>query len=601
MLMIESREKPILSSSRVILPSLVAGPLRVQFRLTIAVTALLLTGCRTVTSKNNRPSPTYPFEEIASAAGLNFNHFNGATGEYYLPEIAGSGVALLDYDGDGDLDILLVQGDFLESGKRLEEATFPPASGWKPGLRLFRNESVPTGKFTFTDVTNTSGLHYEGAGMGVAVGDYDNDGRPDVYITGYGHNSLFHNNGDGTFTDVTLLAGVKDSGWSTSATFFDYDRDGKLDLFVTHYVQFKFRKKQCFIEGLGLPDYCGPQNFHGSLSTLFHNEGNGRFVDVTKRSHIGSAAGPGLGVVARDFNGDGWPDLYVANDGAASYLWLNQQDGTFREDGLAAGVALSMDGKTQAGMGIAIGDFNNDGLDEIFKTNLTEEGGNLYCKQKDGSFSECTARFGLLAPTLRTTGFGVGWLDYDNDGWLDLVIANGAVRAVGEQLGTPFPYRQRNQLFRNEAGKAFREVTREAGPAFSRLEVSRAIAFGDLDNDGAIDMVVTNNNGPVRLFRNSAGNKMHWLEVQLEGTKSNRSGFGAVVTVRRVNGPSLRRVVQSDGSYLAANDSRVHFGLGEATHVDTLTVEWPSGLREQWHNIMADHLLTIHEGTGNAK
>jgi hypothetical protein len=558
---------------------------------------LLMAGCRPAPPKHAGEAQQPLFRDVAQESGLHFQHFNGAAGDYYMPEALGPGVALLDYDGDGDLDIFVVQGDFLDPGKSAKDSIFSAAAAASHGCRLFRNDLIPSGKLHFTDVTEQAGLHCAGQGMGAAVGDYDNDGWPDLLVTGFGSSILYHNNGNGTFSDVTRSAGVEDHGWTTSATFFDYDRDGRLDLFVTHYVNWIKRKRQCQFK-TGEPDYCGPQNFPSAISRLYHNEGNGHFRDVTTESGISALAGPGLGVTAADLNEDGWPDLYVSNDGAASYLWLNKHDGTFREAALESGVALSMDGKAQAGMGITIGDYDNDGHEDIFKTNLTHEGGNLYRNLGNGLFSDFTSQTRLLQKTFPFTGFGTAWLDYDNDGWLDLVVVNGAVYVEESQRGQPFPYLQPNQLFHNEQGRHFTDVSSVAGPDFQVRAVGRGVAIGDLNNDGKVDFVVSSNAGPTRVFLNSGSTANHWLQVQLEGVRCNRLGIGARVAVKRSNGMLLWRRVHTDGSYLSAQDSRVHFGLGTDRMIESLLVAWPNGSSEEWKNIAADQTVRLREGSG---
>ena len=496
-----------------------------------ALAALAMSAC----SRPSAQRADAAFEESAASTGLNFHHFNGATGEWYMPEIVGPGVGLLDYDGDGDLDIFLAQGDFLEPGHKLADAKFPPPAGWQPGCRLFRNDLDGAGKLRFTDVTEAAGIHCTGMGMGVASADYDNDGHPDLLVTGFDRTTLYRNNGDGSFTDVTLAAGVADRGWSTSASFADYDRDGKLDLFLTRYLDVPLRKRQCTVAG-GETDYCAPTNFKPLRSRLFHNEGGGRFRDVSEASHVASAAGPGLGVTAADFNGDGRTDFYVANDTAASYMWLAQPGGTFVESGLETGTAYDMNGTAQSGMGVAAADFDNHGAEDIFKTNLSRQGANLYRNNGSGIFTDAGAVFGLLAATSPYTGFGAGWFDFDNDGWLDLAIANGAVYIVEGQRGQPYPYRQPSQILHSDRGRVFRDVSAEASPALQRGEVGRGIAFGDIDNDGRVDFAIANNNGPVRLYLNRTGGAGHWLRVKLEGTRSNRDGAGSYVTVNAERG-----------------------------------------------------------------
>jgi hypothetical protein len=542
------------------------------------------------------------FRDVAEEVGLKFHHFTGATGEFFMPEIMGAGVALFDYDNDGDLDVYLVQGTMFDSTQDPSRAKFPPPSGWKPGNRLFRNLLSETGKLQFVDVTEKAGVGHIGFGMGVAVGDYDNDGYQDLYVTNFGHNVLYHNNGDGTFTNVTIKAGVDDLRWSTSAAWIDFDRDGRLDLFVANYLDFNVKgNKRCYAS-TGERDYCTPKMYQPVPARLFHNRGDGTFEDVTEAAGIGAAVGPGLGVVCADFNGDGWPDIYVANDGSASHLWINQRNGTFKETSLLSGTAYNAEGAPQAGMGVAAGDFDNDGDEDIMKTNLTKEGCNLYVNDGRGNFYDASAEVGLLLPTFPYTGFGTEWFDYDNDGRLDLFIANGAVNRIESLRGSAYPFNQPNQLFHNEDdGKRFREMTGVAGPAFARPEVSRGAAFGDINNDGAIDIVVANNNGPARVLLNetTSVSRNHWLLVRLEAANGNRFGIGAKVEVRQ-HGRKLLRRVHTDSSYLSASDVRVHFGLGGDASIEQLIVYWPNGEAETWSKVQADRIVTIRQGTGTA-
>lgn len=543
--------------------------------------------------------PGVKFRDVAAETGLRFQHFNGATGQFYLPEIMGAGVALIDYDGDGDLDVFLVQGTILERGKSLSDARFPLPSDWKAGNRLFRNMLKETGKLQFVDVTGQAGLSHIGYGMGVATGDYNNDGFPDLYVTSFGQNILYRNNKNGTFTDVTGEAGVADAGWSASAAFVDYDRDGFLDLYVTHYLDFTIRgNKECF-DVTGERDYCNPNAYKPTLHRLFRNLGNGKFQDVTQAAGIAAATGPGLGVTCADFNGDGWPDIYAANDGAANLLWLNNGNGTFREAALLSGAAYSTDGVARAGMGVTAGDFDGTGNESIFVTNLTREGPTLYRNAGRGEFSDATMQFGLYQPSFPYTGFGVQWFDYDNDGRPDLFIANGAVTIVEKLRGTPYPYQQRNLLFHNE-GARFRETRSQAGPPFQLSEVGRGAAFGDIDNDGRMDIVVSNNNGPVRLLRNETDSGNHWLQVRIRGVKGNPEGIGARVAVLRPGQPPLWGRAHTDGSYLSASDIRVHFGLGKALDAQVL-VDWMDGSKEIWNNVRADSRVTLRQGTGTLR
>ncbi|MBS1812544.1 MAG: CRTAC1 family protein [Acidobacteria bacterium] len=539
------------------------------------------------------------FRDVAAESGLKSHHFTGATGEYFMPEIMGSGCAVFDYDNDGDLDVYLVQGTLLDEKKKLSDARFPPLSDWKPGNRLFRNELIPSGKLRFVDMTEKSGLGYVGFGMGVATGDYDNDGFVDLYLTNLGSNALFHNNGNGTFTDITQQANVDDPRWSTSAAFLDYDRDGDLDLYVCNYVDFTVKThKRCY-SPTGEQDYCTPAAYRPLLHRLFRNDGKGQFTDVSVASGIGKIPGPGLGVTCADFNRDGWVDIYIANDGAANFLWMNQGKGVFEETGLLSGAAYAMDGIARAGMGATAGDFDNDGDEDILVTNLAREGSTLYRNDGRGNFHDATTEFNLAQSSFLSTGFGTAWFDYDNDGRLDLFTANGAVTMVATQKSSPYPFQQRNQLFHNE-GTGFRDVTTSAGAAMQVSGVSRGAAFGDLDNDGDVDLVVSHNNGAARLLLNEATGKHNWLAVKLAGTKDNRDGIGAIVTVFRKGQPPLVRRAHGDGSYLSASDMRVHFGLDTATEIETVVVQWPNGTKESWAKIPVNKLITLRQETGKA-
>jgi hypothetical protein len=511
----------------------------------------------------------------------------------------GSGVALLDYDNDGDLDIFLVQSTVLEPGKTAKDARFPPPREAKPGNRLFRNLLKETGRLRFEDVTEKAGLAHSAYGMGAAVADFDNDGYPDLYVTNFGSNILYRNNGDGTFTDVTAQAGVAAGGWSTSATFLDYDRDGYLDLYVARYLDFTVRgNRECFSPA-GDRDYCAPSAYKAVLPRLFRNLQNGTFRDVTQSAGLAAAAGPGLGVAAADFDGDGWPDLYVANDGAANLLWLNNRNGTFREAALLSGAAYSADGVARAGMGVAAGDFDASGNESILVTNLSREGATLFRNHGAAQFMDATLQFGLYRPTYPSTGFGVEWFDYDNDGRPDLFIANGAVTMVESLRGTPYPFNQRNLLLHNE-GTTFRDVSGDAGAPFQLSEVGRGAAFGDVDNDGRVDVVVANNNGPVRLLLNQTEAGNHWLGVRLQAARGNRDGIGARVAAVPSGAKPIWRRVHTDGSYLSASDIRVHFGLGHAAQVD-VWVDWPDGSKESWARVQGDSVITLRQGTGKPR
>ena len=542
-----------------------------------------------------------PFADVAKQTGLDFWHFSGATGDFLLPELMGSGAALIDYDNDGDLDVFLIQGSpTYPQGTPL----VPIPAGWKPGNRLFRNNLHETGKLSFTDVTESSGLGLADKGLGVAAGDYDNDGYVDLYVTNYGHNVLYHNNGNGTFTDVTATAGVASSGWSTSAAFIDYDKDGLLDLVVVHYVDFYVRP--CYTPQ-GSPNYCGPQPFKGTVTEVYHNLGHGRFENVTDKVGLSSKPGPGLGILTGTFGTSGYPDFLIADDGAANHLWVNERrspqskesDRVFQEEGLSRGLAYASDGKPRAGMGIASGDLYGDGGQALVFTNIPTEAFTMFQRQPTGDFVDATEQSGLAHISLPYTGFGVGLIDIDNRGLLDLFTANGAVNVAMVRPGDRFPYREKKLLLKNRGkGKPFEDVSSSVGPVFQIPEVSRAAVFGDVNNDGGVDVLVTNNNGPARLLLNTVRNRGHWLMVHLEGTITNRSAYGSVVELVRMDGTSVKAWVRSDGSYLAANDPRVHFGLGKAKAVDRIQVYWLAGGCESWKATAVDTILNLKEGTG---
>jgi hypothetical protein len=451
----------------------------------------------------------------------------------------------------------------------------------------------------FTDVTERAGLGGPTAyGMGVAVADYDNDGYPDLYVTNFGPNVLYHNNGNGTFTDVTSKAGVDDERWSTSAAFFDYDRDGYLDLIVVNYIDFTITGNKPCTDAVGARDYCAPASYRPLPPRLFHNNRNGTFTDVTESAGLFRAFGRGLGVACADFNGDGWLDIYVANDSDANQLWINQGNGTFVDRGVISGTAYNLEGAPEGSMGVAAGDFDNDGDEDIFVTNLRNETHALYVNRGKGDFDDMRRESGLAALTAPFTGFGTGWIDYDNDGNLDLFIANGAVSIVEALRGEPYPYHERNQLFHNDGSGRFREVSGEAGPALALSEVSRGVAVGDVDNDGRVDILVSNNDGPTRLLLNDDASARHWLSVRLEGVQDNRMGLGALVGLVRKGQPTLWRRAHTDGSYLSASDARVHFGLGGSPSIDAVVVRWPGGLRESWSDVRADRIVTLRQRSG---
>jgi enediyne biosynthesis protein E4 len=575
----------------------------------LAFFAFLALGSACSAPATQRPSETTAavewFSDRAKESGLEFTHFNGMSGEFYYPEIMPPGVALFDYDNDGDLDVFVVQDQML--GSKPLSAAKPQPSG-PLNSRLFRNDMKPGQPLHFTDVTAASGIVTRGYAMGVATGDFNNDGCIDLYVTVMGPNQLFRNNCDGTFTDVSKQSGTDDPGWSVSATFFDYDRDGWLDLFVGNYLQYNIEANiHCFSLS-GSQDYCPPHVYRAAPSHLYHNNHDGTFTDVTVKSGMAREFGPALGTVAADFNGDGWPDLYVANDGQPNQLWINQHDGTFKNTALLAGAALSPEGAAKSSMGIDAGDFDNDGDEDLFITELVGQGDDLYVNDGSGVFEDRSARAGIRLPSLPFTGFGAGWIDIDNDGWLDLVTVNGAVTQNVEALARnePFSLQQRKQVFRNLAnpsagsGKAaqFEDATKAAGAVFQIPEVSRGLAFGDVDNDGDVDMVVGNDSGPLQLLINNVGNRRHWVGLRL--LTGRRDAIGARVAVTAGNGRTIWRRAHTDGSYASARDPRVVVGLGDSQSPVKVRVIWPDGKSETFDGVVIDRYSTLEQGHGHS-
>jgi hypothetical protein len=553
------------------------------------------------------------FEDIAEPSGLRFVHVNGATGELMYPELIGSGAALFDYDGDGDLDVFLIQGlnDVRHAG--VGSAATPPVGS--PTSRLFRNDlERPGGRLQFTDVTATAGVGFVGFGMGAAVGDVDNDGDLDLYVTAYGNNALYRNDGKGRFTNITDAAGADDARWSSSAAFVDYDRDGHLDLYVGNYVDFTPAGNKPCLEPAGQRDYCAPGAYRPLPDRLLRNRGNGTFEDVSEKAGISRAYGNALGIAVGDYDADGWPDIYVANDATPNQLWMNRRDGTFEEMGLLSGTAYNAAGRPEGSMGIASGDYDRDGDDDLVVTNIVGETFVLYENDGTGSFEDRRAAVGLAAPSAMMTGFGADWFDADNDGWLELFVANGAVNIIPSLRATANPFRQRNQLFTtgpatadrrrgtgaqmSSSGAAaqavtFAEITSTAGPGLELLEVSRGAAFGDIDLDGRVDVLVTNNAGPVRLLRNVTADAGHWLRLRLEQPTTNRRALGASVRVDRADHPPIVRRVRSGGSYLSASDDRLYIGLGQESGAVTVKVTWPDGTVQTVPGLAVDREHTI--------
>jgi len=545
------------------------------------------------------PAPSPGFVDRADEWGLVFRYDNGATGQLYYPEIVGGGAALFDYDNDGDLDAFLVQGRPLEAGKA-------PSADAARGGRLFRNDLVAGKAPKFVDVTAASGLRAEGYGMAVAAGDYDNDGWTDLYVSNYGPGQLWRNNGDGTFSPRPDGARPPAPGspppLNLSASFADFDRDGWLDLFVARYVEFAVDRNVTCYAPSSRRDYCGPSAFESSRSVLLRNRA-GTFEDATLPSGIAKVAGRSMGVVGDDFDGDGWPDLFVANDGMFNFLWKSRRDGTFDETGLPAGVAVNADGRTEASMGIAAGDYDDDGDLDLFVTNLTGETNTLYVNDGAGQFEDRTALSGLAAPSFPFTGFGTGWIDYDNDGRLDLLVVNGAVSLVEDQArqGDAFPYRQTHQMYRQGDGRRFTEVGRDLGEPFRTAEVARGVAFGDVDNDGDTDALVVAD-GPARLLINGVGSARPWLGLRLvgrpAGAKAERDLLGSRAEIVRKGASTLWRRAATDGSYASASDPRILAGLGDASTVTEVRVHWPDGKVEVFPPPPLRTYTKLVQGTG---
>lgn len=528
--------------------------------------------------------PSSPaFEEIpASSSGIIWTHSAGKSPDKHLPETSGAGCAFLDYDNDGWMDIYLVN-----SGK----ANFytPPHP-----LRnaLYKNNRDGT----FTDVTQKAGVVGGGYGMGVAVGDYDGDGFPDIYVTQFGRNILYHNNQDGTFTDVTEAAGVAASGWSSSAVWFDYDNDGKLDLFVCQFAEFD-AALGCGTDGAGVHHYCIPRVFKPRPSWLFHNNGDGTFTDVSQRTGIASRLGKAWGVVATDINNDGKMDLFVANDTVANSLYLNR-GGRFDEIGLEADVAYSADGHPRSGMGVDSADVDNDGWMDLFVANIDQEIFSLYRNNGDLTFDDVAMPMGIGMATRWMSGWGLKFLDYDNDGDLDLILANGFPDDLIDQTSSTVTWKEPLLLFHRE-GKVFRNVSAESGPVFRRTFPARGLAIGDFNNDGAIDVLITNNDAAPLLLRNNAGARNHWLGIQLQGRKCNSDAIGARITYQAGDLKRSRMKV-GGGSFLSSHDPRLVLGIGSRPKLDWIEIKWPepSGAVERLTDLPIDRYVTIAEGTG---
>jgi enediyne biosynthesis protein E4 len=536
------------------------------------------------------------FIDVARQSGLNAKTiFGGEHKNKYLLETTGCGIAFYDYDNDGWVDLFIVNGTRLEGIPK----------GQEPISHLFKNNRDGT----FTDVTAKAGVGRSGWGQGVCVGDYDNDGNDDLFVTYFGKNVLYHNNGDGTFTDVSEKAGVAGvrTRWGTGCAFLDYDKDGRLDLFVANYIDLDLKTAPvpesgpCLYKSIMVA--CGPPGLKGDTNILYHNNGNGTFTDVSEKAGIFPVNGTfGLGVLVADFENDGWPDIYVANDSQPSLLYQNQKNGTFKEIGVEAGCALSADGKPQAGMGVSAADYDGDGNLDVVKTNFAGDTHSLYRNLGGDQFEDTTyaAKLGL---NTRFLGWGCGFFDFDNDSWPDILVCNGHVYPEVEQLKTEAGYAETKLLYRNLGNGQFADVTASGGTGITEPNASRGCAFGDFDNDGDLDVAVNTNNGYPQLLRCDSKLKNNWLKVKVLGVKSNRTGIGARVKITwRVPGENKTRSqideVRSGGGYLSQNDLRVHFGLGKAEKVDLVEIRWPSGTVDTMKDVLANRLLYIKEGAG---
>ena len=526
------------------------------------------------------------FVDVTRRLGVNFQYRASHTSRKYLLETMGAGVALFDYDNDGRLDIYLVNGAPLADPTA--KGTTPQKAGAGYSNRLYHQNADGT----FKDVTEKAGLEGAGYGMGVAVGDYDNDGFEDLYVTAYGGNKLFHNNGDGTFTDVTSKAGVAGSGWSTSAAWVDLDGDGFLDLVVLRYLDWDFDDIWCGEHKEGYRAYCHPDYFKPIAPLVYHNNKDGTFTEVAAKVGLGKP-GKGLGVAIADYDRDGHIDLFFANDSIPEFLYHNKGDGTFEEVGLASGVAVDNDGRTFAGMGVDFADCNNDGWPDILVTDLANQRYALYQNDGDGSFTYASQTQGIGPISLSHSGWGFRFFDYDNDGWKDLLIAQGHDLDTIELTSPNLRYREPMLLARN-TGHGFTDVSAQSGSVFSQPWVARGLAVGDIDNDGRVDAVVTTNDGPVHILHNESSTKNHWILLKLIGHKSNRDAIGAVVTAVTTSA-SQHATVSTAGSYLSASDKRVHFGLGSETIIQKIGIRWPSGITQSLTNVPADQILQIDE------
>ena len=551
---------------------------------TFLICIFFIGGCNVRKDNPSQYLTSKYFVDVTDQVKLNFVDKPGVDGSYFMPEIMGSGCAFLDYDNDGKLDIYLINSTRLnkKEGNNLLLRN-----------RLFHQE--PNGEFK--DVTLSSGLGDLGYGMGVAVGDIDNDGYVDVYISNYGLDALYHNNGNGTFTDISRSAGISNPEWGCSVVFFDYNIDNYLDIYVANYVDYD--STAVCSDKSGRPDYCGPEGFSGVSDVLYRNNGDGTFTDVSKETRISSVRSKGLGVVSADFDNDFFPDLYVANDGEPNQLWINKQDGTFENQAFLLGAAVNELGHSEAGMGVGLGDFDNDSNFDLFVTHLGTESSTLYRNTGEYGFHDETSLVGLVGPTFPYTGFGTGFFDFDLDGDLDIAVVNGRVTRgllliSDNSHGYWDDYAEPNFLFENNGLGRFQTINKELS-GLDAIENSRGIAFGDVDNDGDIDLLITNRGGAAKLYRNEVGTKGHWIIIRAIDPKIQRDAIGAKITVL-AGGKRMYRIVAPNSGYLSSNDPRVHFGLDSANEIDEIIVQWPDGSKQTISGVKTNQIIAIRKG-----
>jgi enediyne biosynthesis protein E4 len=550
------------------------GPIALSLVAAVAVTTL----------RAAPPASPVTFTDVTASSGITFVHNNGRAGQKYLPETMGTGGAFVDLNNDARLDIVLING-----------------RDWKPGGRktlpgLYRNN----GNGTFTDVVSGSGFDVSLYGMGVAAADYDNDGRADLYVTAIEGDRLFHNEGNFKFRDVTKASGIHNANFGTSAAWLDYDRDGRLDVFVANYVQWSIDKDvYCSLDGKA-KTYCTPESYKGVASKLLRNAGGGRFADVSRKAGIADPSSKSLGVAVLDFDADGWPDLFVANDTQPNKLYRNNHDGTFAEVGVAAGVAFSEDGVARGAMGVDAIDYDRSGRAHVLVGNFSNQMLALYRNEGNGLFLDVAPASSIGRVSLLSLAFAVFFFDYDLDGHPDVFAANGHIEEAVGRVQPKVQFKQIPHLFRNVGGGRFESVGPSLGPAFNVAQVARGAAYGDFDRDGDLDLLIVNNDAPARLLRNDGGNKNHWLTIRTQGVKANRDGIGAVVRVETADGVSVQ-TVHSGSSYCSQSDLAVTFGLGKHTVAKSIQVDWPSGTKDRIANVKGDRFITIEEGTNAAR